>query len=411
MIELLETIVFNDFSSIFSLIFISLLIILIPILCGLRLFSGIFMVQFTLFFNTLPIISGTLSEIIDYKEAIHFFLVEFLFFLLIVLFYKTILSYRVSIKKSLDNFLFGKGSLIIIVSVLFFTIFNFIMFPTDGSSRIGFQINYWFSIIKPFMYIITPLATISVFILISNPVYKKRGFILFLLVVLANIFTGSKASFVMSFFSSFLILRDLGGNTGFILSRLHKILIVILLGMFVVISLFRLNIDLNHIVQRLFLSADATILVYFSDNPMAAGEGVSTLTKMHRGLARFLGDESANNIDTLFGFALNIIHTGSNTFTGPNARVSAYFRAYFDSLEIFYGIIVVIMYFLLLFSVFKLSSKYLIFIPFSFPYIVQSISTVSQDFNILMMDISILSIFLIIIIGYVILPKKGKNHE
>lgn len=411
MIELLETIVFNDFSSIFSLIFISLLIILIPIFCGLRLFSGIFMVQFTLFFNTLPIISGTLSEIIDYKEAIHFFLVEFLFFLLIVLFYKTILSYRVNIKKSLNNFLFGKGSLIIIVSMLFFTIFNFIMTPTDGSSRIAFQVNYWFSIIKPFIYIITPLATISVFILISNPVYKKRGFILFFLVVLANIFTGSKASFVMSFFSSFLILRDLVGNTDFILSRLHKILIVILLGMFVVISLFRLNTDVNHIVQRLFLSADATILVYFSDNPMAAGQGVSTLTKMHRGLARFLGDESANNIDTLFGYALNIIHTGSNTFTGPNARVSAYFRAYFDSLENFYGIIVVIMYFLLLFSVFKLSSKYLIFIPFSFPYIVQSISTVSQDFNILMMDISILSIFLIIIIGYVILPKKGKNYE
>lgn len=406
MIDILEVIIYEDFLSLITLFFISLCIVLIPVFFGLRFFSGIFMAQFNFFFNVIPIISGSFLNLINYQEGFHFMIIEFSFFLMIVLFYKKILIYRIEIKKSLDTFMYGTGSITIIVFMLFLAIFNFLIVPTDGSSRIGFQVDYWFSFFKPLIYVITPLSTLGVFILISNPFYKKRGFLLFFIIILGNILSGSKAGFIFSFFSAFLILRDLVGNSGYILSKFHKVLIVFLSGIFVITTLFRLDVDTEHIIQRLFLTADATILVYFSDNPIAAGEGVSMFTKMHRGLARLAGDESANNIDTVFGYAVNIIHTGSNTLTGPNARISPYFRAYFQGMENLYGIIVVIIYFVLLFTIFKFSYKFSFFLPFSFPYIVSSISIVSQDFNLLMMDITISTLFLIIIIGYSILPKR-----
>jgi len=214
-------------------------------------------------------------------------------------------------------------------------------------------------------------------------------------VVIANIATGSKASFVFSLFTAFLTLRDLAGLSRFKLRQQDKGTILIFVAAAVFYALARLEVSIADIAERFFLFADATILTYFSDYPTAACENVSTFASMHRGWARLAGDSSAMNIDTLFGFALTIQELGVNTFTGPNGRLTAYALCNFSDERIVYGAIVVLGYLWLMRRLFKRLLKRPTLLALVYPFLVASLGGGSQDFNLIMQDITIFVMLLL----------------
>jgi hypothetical protein len=150
-------------------------------------------------------------------------------------------------------------------------------------------------------------------------------------------------------------------------------------------------------------------LTYFADQPTAACESVSTFASMHRGLARLAGDSSANDIDTLFGFALMIEATGFNTFTGPNARLSAYALCNFADERIVFWAIVVVAYLGLMLIVFSLSLNRPGLLAIVYPFFLVSLAAASQDFNLIMQDITLCCALLCVLV-FILASKPRLSH-
>lgn len=395
MTDLLDLLVFQSIFS-WMLIFITIMMIVVmPRLFGLNYITALVYPQFTLFFNATTIIAGLDSDAVSIDRGFHFYIIEFSFLALTFAVYRYLLVHRINIIVSMQNLFSGKGAVFVTISLVALTVFNYLMVPTDGSSRIAYMTEEWFSLIKPFIQLATPLAYLGVFLMLQSSRRLFLGCILLATVVVANIATGSKASFAIGLLTAFLALRDLTGSAQLVISRGILIKLVLFVGAAVVLALVRLDVSIADIVDRFFLYGEATILTYFSETPTAACANLSTFASMHRGWARLLGDSSAQNIDTLFGYALNIERLGVNTFTGPNGRLSAYFLCNFPSERILFGIFVVFIYLCLILFLFKIFLTHPNYLALLYPFLLYSLGGAAQDFNLIMQDITILSILLI----------------
>lgn len=400
MTDLLDLLVFQSIFA-WMLIFVTIIMILVmPRLFGLNYITALLYPQFTLLFNAATIIAGLDTEAVSIGRGIHFYIIEFSFLALIFAVYRYLLEHRVNILVAMQNLFNGKGAAFVTASLVVLAAFNYLMLPTDGSSRIAYMTEEWFSLIKPFIQLATPLAYLGVFLMLQSSDRLLPGYILLATVVLANIATGSKASFAIGLLTAFLALRDLTGSTQLVISRGILIRLALFVGAAVVLALARLEVSSSDIVDRFFLYGEATILTYFSDTPTAACANLSTFASMHRGWARLLGDASAQDINTLFGYALNIERLGVNTFTGPNGRLSAYILCNFQDERIVFGIFVVLFYFALLLFLFKKLLIHPNYLALLYPFLLYSLGGAAQDFNLIMQDITIFSLLLLISIPF-----------
>lgn len=398
MSNLLDVIVFQTVFS-WALLAVTVLVtVLMPRLFGLNYLNGLMYAQMTLLFNVVPIISGLDAETVSIGRGFHFYIIEFLFLALIFAAYRILLAYRVRVLTALREFFDGQGALYLTAFAIAMAFFNYLFTPTDGSSRIEYMTNAWFSFVKPFIQLATPLTYLGVFICIASQKRRHLGYILLATVVIANIATGSKASFVFGLLTAFLMLRDFAEVSLLKLRHQDKWVILIFVTAAIVYALARLEVSFVDIYERFFLFADATILTYFSNYPTAACVNVSTFASMHRGWARLLGDPSAMDINTLFGFALTIQELGVNTLTGPNGRLSAYFLCNFLDERVFFGAVVVLAYFSLLLLLFRRLLNRTKLLALVYPFLVFSLGSASQDFNLIMQDITIFVVLLLITI-------------
>jgi hypothetical protein len=269
-------------------------------------------------------------------------------------------------------------------------VFNFVLAPDDGSSRISYMTESWFSLLKPFIQIATPLSYLGAFLLLLTPGRKALGYLLLGISILANIATGSKASFLLSLGFAYLAVRDLAAGQKITMTKTERSVIIIIVTFAALFALSRLAVSAQDLIDRFMLYGEATIMTYFSPDPTAACSNLSLFASMHRGVARLLGDPTAKDIDTLFGFALMIEQTGVNTFTGPNARLSAYFLCNFPGTKFIFGTIVVGSYLMLARSVFARTVQRPWLCALFYPFLLASLHGASQDFNLIMQDITIL---------------------
>ncbi len=164
----------------------------------------------------------------------------------------------------------------------------------------------------------------------------------------------------------------------------------------VIFALTRLDVASADIWDRFFLYGEATILTYFSDTPTAACANVSTFASMHRGWARLLGDATAQDIDTLFRYALNIERFGINTYTGQNGRLSAYIVCNFADERVIFCVLVILVYLGLMLLLLKRLLKRPTYLALVNPFLLTSLGGASQYFNLIMQDITILVILFLL---------------
>ncbi len=164
-------------------------------------------------FNATVIIAGLDSQSVSVSRGFHFYIIEFSFMALTYAVYRQMLKHRAQVLLVMQKFCNGNGALVITFFVIAITVFNYIITPTDRSSRIAYMTDAWFSLVKPFIQIITPLSYVLVFIMLASNRRRYLGYILLTAIVIANIATGSKASFSIGLFTAFLVLRDLAGLT------------------------------------------------------------------------------------------------------------------------------------------------------------------------------------------------------
>jgi hypothetical protein len=393
--NLLDVIVFKTAFS-WSLLFITLLMIaVVPRLFGLNYLTGLIFAQMTLFFNAVPIIAGLDTQIVSVGRSLHFYIIEFSFLVLIFGAYRHLLLYRERVLQAFEVFFSGPGAFYFSALVVAIAAFNYALVPTDGSSRIEYMTASWFSLLKPLIQLTTPLSYFGIFVLLSHSKRRFLGYLLLATAVGANIATGSKASFVFSLFTSFLALRDLSGASRLQIRPQDKWKILVFVVGSVIFALSRLEASINDVFERFFLFSDATILTYFSDYPTAACQNLSIFASMHRGWARLLGDPSALDVDTLFGFALTIQELGVNTFTGPNGRLSAYVLCNFPEERVVFGIFVILVYLWLMRKLFKRLLCRPTQLAILYPFLTISLGGASQDFNLIMQDITLFVMLLL----------------
>jgi len=388
-----------SFQSTFTwwLIGITLVAIIgMPRLFGLNYLNGLLSAQITLFFNAATIIAGLDSRAVTAGRGLNFYIIEFSFFALTLAAYRFMLRHRELVLTFLKRVCAGNRATYITVLAAGIAVFNFLVAPTDGTSRIAYMTQAWFSLIKPLIQLITPLSYLTVCIMLVEKSRRYLGYTLLGVLVLANIATGSKASFALSLFAAFLALRDLSGYRGLRIRLRDVVSLSLFIGAAVVFALTRLEVSGADLANRFFLYGEATILTYFSDTPTAACSSVSTFASMHRGWARLLGDRSAQDIDTLFGYALNIEHVGVNTFTGPNARLSAYFLCNFPGEKMVFGLFMLLVYLLLLMLLFRRLLIRPAYLALVYPFLVVSLSGAAQDFNLIMQDVTMFVLLLLL---------------
>ena len=405
--DLLDLIVF-DTAFAWTLLAITVLTIsVMPRLFGVKWLNGLLFAQITLFFNAMTIIAGLSTEAVPGDRGVHFFAVEFLFLAAMYAVYSRLIRHRTKVLEVLHRFFDGPGAVPFVCFIVLVAIFNFLATPTDGSSRIEYMTGAWFSLLKPFIQLATPLSYLGVFILLLNKRRRRLGYALLATAVLSNVMTGSKASFAISLFTAFLALRDLDPKLQ--IRGADKLKLSLFVAAAVSLALTRLEVSAADVSDRFFLFGEATILTYFSDRPTAACENVSTFASMHRGWARLAGDPSATNIDTLFGFALMIEAIGVNTFTGPNARLSAYALCNFAGERIMLCAIVVTAYLGLLLVVFSLSLNRPGLLAFVYPFFLVSLAGAPQDFNLIMQDITLFCALLVALV-FIAVSKTRRSY-
>jgi len=377
----------NVYMYAFSVIIALLIAVFINYKFIKNFFSGLILVQFSFVFNAAIVIFGFILSKIDMSRVIHYFFFELLTVIGVYVVYKKIINKRSYIITRLKQ----SNPLIISLVLIFFNMALTIMYvksvATDGSSRIEFMVSGWFSYVRPFISLMVPLSYLfSIFLLDKGN--KMLGVAVIGSSIFSNIASGSKASFILGILSAFLIYRDLSGGV-FLLSRLMRVAIIGGVTILALLSLAKLNVGLADVGERIILTGDATIMVYFSEHPDAASVGLSTLAKVHRGAARLLGDSSATNNDTLFGFALNMQETGENSFTGPNASIPAYMLCNYRGIMNLIGIASILGYLLILvFFVnnvvlnFRINNSILLL-----PFVLSSLGNFSQDYYSGMSDI------------------------
>jgi hypothetical protein len=132
--------------------------------------------------------------------------------------------------------------------------------------------------------------------------------------------------------------------------------------------------------------------------------------------AKLLGDGSAADIDTAFGFALNREDNGANDFTGPNAQISSYMRCNYSGWENLIGLASIFGYLAVVtwfveYCVHRQGARGVLLLPFA----VASLNGFLQDYYQGMSDVTLMlaAILLLAWIGVTTLACRGVSivHE
>ncbi|MCW4461889.1 hypothetical protein OK349_09225 [Sphingomonas sp. BT-65] len=390
MIDLLEYARFHYLSEWVALTVLLAAILFLNRLVGLRYVNALLLAQIIFVFNAIPVIAGFVDGYLPIDRVVHFFLTETILMIATCAVYTFIVRRGMAQNERIAAFFTGAVPYLLIVVGAGLAVFTYMVTPQDGTSRIMYQTNYWYSLVKPISAIIGPLSYFGAFLLLTVHRQRVPAYGLLIVSVLGGVASGSKGAFVTQALLAFLMVRDLGLTGMFRVALTDVALGAAGLAAGVALSLQRLRLDVSHLWDRIMLYGEPTLLTYFAPDSTAACNNLSLLAKMHRGLARMLGDPGALNIDTLFGYAWTIQYVGVNTFTGPNARYSAYLTCNFPGWLVLFGLIITCLYFFLVVTTTRLADRTRLFYPAIYSFLIFSISSIGQDFNILMQDISFL---------------------
>lgn len=408
MTELLQYAQFHLLSEWITLAIVIAAIFLINRLFQLNYFNALVPAQIIFVFNAIPVIAGFFDGYLGPDKLVHFFVTEGILMAGVCGVYAFIIRQGREKHDEIGRFFSGSMPYILIAISAGLAVFIYMVTPQDGSSRIAYQTNYWYSTIKPIVAIFTPLSYFAVFVILM--VHNKRtlAYTLLIVNVIGNVASGSKGAFVMQTLSTLLMIRDLGFTSKFRINRVDLLLAFTGLLGGLVLTLSRLKLTESDLWDRIMLFGEPTLMVYFAPDPTAGCRTLSLLARMHRGWGRMLGDPGALNIDTLFGYAWTIQYVGVNTFTGPNARYSSYMICNFPGPEIFFGFIMTALYLFLVCTTLRIAARRNLALPLVYAFVVTSISTVAQDFNLLMQDVNFLMTMIFLLL---IAPQIGKQVE
>ena len=360
--------------------------------------SGLIYVQISFAFNTAIICFGWWNGNVTLFHAVHYFIYEMTVVVGVYWVYRKILKGRDRLFEGLQQLnIRNVSALLVIYNVAISLMVIKYVIGIGGASRIGYMTAPWFSFVRPIMFILDPLIYLFPIYLLDH---GKRLLPVLILAstVFASILGGSKASYLYGVLIMSLFYEDLKGGH-LVIPRALKSALVIGLAFSAVFALVRLHEGMTSMAERLVLTGESTIEVYYSDDPTSAAFGVSTLAKIHRGVAKVLGDRSANDPDTLFGFALNRVEYGANTYTGPNAAIASYMLCNYSGWENLIGFASIFCYLAIVTWFYKQfiyrrrqATSRIILLPF----VVCSLYTFPQDYNVGMSSITFMCIFTLV---------------
>jgi hypothetical protein len=365
-----------------------------------KYFSGLFYVQISFVFNTAIILFGWWLGIVSLVRVVHYFFYEIFTVIGVYWVYRWILQDKAVLCQGLRNL---KGKVLPVLVVVYEAVLCGIVIKcvvgANGASRIAYMEGPWFSFFRPVMSILDPLSCLYMIRLFDQ---GKRviPFTILGLLILSCVLSGSKASFLFSILFSLFLYQDLKGAR-LAMSRSFKGVLIVLLFLSTAVTLSRLNVSASDMAARFVETGESTIEVYYSYNPNAAAANVSTFAKIHRGVAKILGDRSAADPDTQFGFALNTIEYGVNTFTGPNAQIASYMMCNYKGSENLIGVVSIIGYLVtvMLFYRVVIRKRMEHGVGISLlPFLVTSLYTFPQDYNHGMSSVTAICIFSAVIL-------------
>jgi hypothetical protein len=361
--------------------------------------SGLIFLQTSFVFNTAIVLFGSVTGAISCFRVAHFFLYELTVVIGVYWVYRRILRHRVLILKQLQRL---NAATIAAVLVMFnFVMFGlYVIFVIDGggSSRIEFMTASWFSYFRPAMSVLGPLSFFFPIYLLDH----RRRFLplsIIAAVVVSSIASGSKGALVFGLISAWLLYEELKGARLVIPKALRGFLLIAI-SLSALFALQRLDVSLPELAQRFVRFGESTIMVYYAEDPATAAAGVSTIAKIHRGAAKLLGDSSAADVDTLFGFALSREDNGAHNFTGPNAQVSSYMLSNYSGWQNLigfasvFGYLAVVTWFVEHFMHRQIAACTLIL-----PFIVASLNDFIQDYYQGMSDVTLMVMLALALIG------------
>jgi hypothetical protein len=370
---------------------------------------GILYVQISFAFNAAIVLFGWRNGDIPAFRVLHFFFYEMITVLGVYWVYRRILHSRVRLFESLQSVNVGMISTLVLVYNLGISLMEIkYVLGSGGASRIAYMESPWFSYLRPVMFIFDPLSFLI-------PIYLfDRGKRLLPLLILGtsivtNVLAGSKASFLYGAIIMLLFYEDLKGARLAITNSLRFALVMVL-SVSALFALIRLNESMTDMAARLALTGESTIMLY---QPEAAAEGVSTIAKIHRGVAKAVGDRSAKDPDTLFGYALSRLEYGANTSTGPNSAIASYMLCNYSGWGNLIGLACIISYLVvisLFFNVIILAQNREVSRILFLPFIVTSLYNFPQDYNHGMSDITTICI-LVLITAWVSATISASQYE
>ncbi len=394
----LEHIALHTEIYLYSFLAALLLLSIINYMYFREIYSGLINFQMSFVFNFSIIFYGYYFNLLPFERSMHFIFYELIVTVGIYTIYiKTITSRKIIFSKLFEAPIV-KITIIIIVFNLCLMCMYYVFVPSAGEgSRIEFMTSRWFSFVRPIDFILQPLGYFLVVYFYDHG-KKLLPSLLLVSLVLPNIASGSKASFVIAILSAFLIYKQLKGSK-IVISNKLKILMIMFVVYAVKSSLDRLRVGLLDLALRFIRTGEATIIVYFSDNPTEACRDTSMFAALHRGVAKLFRDPSALDVDTLFGFALSIIDYGGHNFTGPNSQISSYMMCNFPGWYNVVGVLAIVTFFSIIWIFFKLiiinnkSSLTILLLPF----MLAAISGYAQSYDFGVSSLTV--IFMICIIS------------
>lgn len=373
-----------------------------------RWIGGMVLLQIYFVFNTAIILFGCWSGEVAGARVLHFLAYELATLAGIYWLYRKILRHRTALLKQLERANSGTVSLCLLLFNAVLCAINFQYAAAPGASRIEFMTASWFSFFRPIMTVLLPLGYFFPIYLLD----RGRRLLPLLLLgssVTANVLAGSKASFLYGVVCALLFYEDLKGAR----LKLSKTLSLFLFASLMLtagLALARLNVTLADMAERFVRTGESTIMVYYSSDPRAAAAGLSTLAKIHRGGAKLLGDASAADIDTLFGFALSRVEYGAHNFTGPNAQISSYMLCNYAGWANLIGAASILAYLALVdwfcrAFVFPGAAGKVFFLPF----VVVSLNSFPQDYYQGMSDLTVIGLAALVLASAGVAAMAAKH--
>ncbi|MES2372513.1 MAG: hypothetical protein V4557_08035 [Bacteroidota bacterium] len=386
--------------------FVLFFLLLINKIIFKRAINGLLMLVFTSAIVFSIIFDFYLNKQIDGYKLIFFGISEGLIYFFVIFLYKRIITSldKKKIFKILEILNDRLFSLIIFI-LLIQIVVNLINVDWGGSSRIAFQQNRWYSIVRMFAQLTNPVVAMLIFFNARGKEIKKTFWLLFLVICLF-ITSGSKSGFVFYLIEYYLIYRDIVFDDRKISkNKSASIISIVVIAAF--FNFYLLGVDYAKIFERLVHYAEATIMVYPASDPCVACKGQSLISLIHRGVGRIINDPSSVDINTLFGFSLSAEFYGENTFTGPNARIGSYALCAFPGgrIVILYCVLMIFLGFnFLLLKISKLEANF-IYIS-AILLVFHAIQHFIFDYNAAMADLSLIILVLFFLICKFVVKRR-----